>query len=65
MGNQFIEGLGGFTYGDDIVGHSHIPSPVFGEANFLIHPGENIVQSMIPLFESDEERVGLLKGFEF
>ena len=56
MGDQFIKGLGGFAHGDDIVGHSHVPSPVFGETNLLIHPGEDVVQSMVSLFESDKER---------
>ena len=64
MGDEFVKGLGRFTYGDDIVGHSHVPSPVFGEADLLVHPRKNIVEGMVTLFEGDKKGVGLLEGFK-
>ena len=63
MGDEFVKGLGGFAHGDDIVGDSHVPSPVFGEADLLVHPGKNIVEGVVTLFEGDEKGVGFLEGF--
>jgi hypothetical protein len=63
MGDELIESLGGFAHGDDVVGYSHVPSPIFGEANLLIHPGENVVEGVVSLLESDKEGIGLLESF--
>ena len=65
MGDQLVEGFGGFAHGDDIVGDAHIACPIFREADLLIHPGKNVVKGMVTLFEGDEKGIRLLKSFEF
>ena len=64
VGDQFVERLWGFAHGDDIVGDPHVAGPIFREADFFIHPGENVVQGMVALFEGDEKGIRLLQSLQ-
>ena len=63
MGHQFVESLRGFTHRDDVVGNPHVPSPIFGKADLLVHPRENVVEGVVALLQSNQERISLLQGF--